>query len=127
MVDTLHFKSHEFACPCCGLVAIHQSTVDLLERARCMTSVPFHITSGTRCERHNIEVGGVGASPHILRDGHSYAADISVTSSRDRYKILKALLLVGFNRIGIGPNFLHVDNDPSKDDMVIWTYFREEE
>jgi hypothetical protein len=28
----------------------------------------------------------------------------------------------GFNRIGIAPTFIHVDNDPSKPEDVIWLY-----
>jgi hypothetical protein len=28
----------------------------------------------------------------------------------------------GFNRIGISSTFIHVDNDPSKPEDVIWLY-----
>ena len=57
-------------------------------------------------------------SSHLL--GH--AADISCTNSSQRHKIIKALLKVGFNRIGIADTFIHVDNDPNKPANVIWTY-----
>jgi hypothetical protein len=29
---------------------------------------------------------------------------------------------VGFNRIGVANTFIHVDNDPSLPEDVIWTY-----
>ena len=36
--------------------------------------------------------------------------------------MLQALLSVGFNRIGVGSGFIHVDIDKSKPSDVIWTY-----
>jgi hypothetical protein len=36
--------------------------------------------------------------------------------------IVKALLEVGFKRIGIDDTFIHVDCDPTKDQNLIWVY-----
>jgi hypothetical protein len=43
-------------------------------------------------------------------------------ASSDRYKLLCALIEVGFNRIGVAKSFIHVDVDKNKSKNVIWTY-----
>ena len=51
------------------------------------------------------------------------AADIACGTSRERMEIITALLTVGFDRIGIGDGFVHVDCDVERDEAVIWTYY----
>ena len=84
----------------------------------------IYVTSGYRTELHNKEVGGVSNSSHLK----GLAADISDNQhgvkihSNNRFLMLQALLSVGFNRIGVGSGFIHVDIDKSKPSDVIWTY-----
>ncbi len=113
-----YFKIDEFRCPCCGKVDMDEGFLQLLDHARGLAQIPFRITSGFRCEKHNREVGGKPDSAHL--SGH--AVDIFVHSSKDRFKIVKSLIDVGFRRIGIAHNFIHVDNDTSKPWGVIWLY-----
>jgi hypothetical protein len=75
------------------------------------------ITSGWRCEPHNVKEGGKPDSPHLK----GMAVDISCPESRDRFIMLFHALGL-FRRIGIGKNFLHVDVDKEKDQEVIWLY-----
>ena len=89
-----------------------------LTKAREIASIGFKITSGYRTPDHNEKVGGVLNSSHTL--GH--AVDIYAPTSRQKYIIINALLQAGFNRIGVAKNFIHVDDDPSKNEDVIWTY-----
>lgn len=89
-----------------------------LDAARLKADIPFRINSGYRTQEHNLKVGGVFTSAHKK----GLAADIGYQTSSQRYTILKSLMAVGFNRLGIGRNFIHVDNDPLKDKDVIWTY-----
>lgn len=91
-----------------------------LDLARGEANIPFLITSGFRTVEHNLEVGGVTGSAHTK----GCAADISVQTSKQRYKVLKALEDQGFNRIGIGEFFIHVDSDPDKPSNVIWHYYK---
>lgn len=91
--------------------------LELLDYAREEAMIPFKINSGYRTPEHNAKVGGVENSSHIK----GCAADISCTSSGKRLLIVKALINVGFNRIGIAGSFIHVDNDPDKND-AIWLY-----
>lgn len=111
-----YFTLDEFACKHCGKNLIHSSFVDRLDRARGLAGIPFVINSGYRCDEHDKSIGGKGNHPS------GYAADIMAASSKQRFKILQALLAVGFNRIGIGETFIHVDCNPEKPSGVIWSY-----
>ncbi len=114
-----HFDSSEFVCPCgCGYDKIDQSHIDLLEDARKWAGIPFHINSGCRCFAHNAQIGGVDSSAHV----NGFASDIRVSGSKERYKILTALIDSGFNRIGVAETFIHADNDPVKPSEVTWVY-----
>ena len=115
----MFFKPEEFACTCgCGKREIDPDFLERLTVARRFADVPFIITSGVRCEEHNKAIGGVPSSSHIT--GH--AVDIKCTTSSHRWSILNGLLMAGFRRIGIAKTFIHVDDDPTKDARVIWTY-----
>ncbi len=89
-----------------------------LSKARELAAIGFKITSGYRSDDHNAKVGGVPSSSHTI----GRAVDIYAPTSTQKYIIINALLQVGFNRIGIAKNFIHVDDDPSKSEDVIWTY-----
>jgi len=89
-----------------------------LSKARELAAIGFKITSGYRSPAHNAKVGGVPSSSHT--NGH--AVDIYAPTSTQKYLIINSLLQVGFNRIGVAKNFIHVDDDPSKSEDVIWTY-----
>ena len=112
-----HFKKSEFACKCgCGLNCIDFDLVKKLDFAREIAGVPFVITSACRCSSHNKEVGGLSNSSHL----RGFAVDIAVTDSYHRFKILVALLGVGFNRLGVYSDFIHADIDLDKPQNVIW-------
>lgn len=93
--------------------------LEMLDKARHFAGIPFVINSGYRTKAHNREVGGLPNSAHL--DG--FAADIRCRGSQERIYIVGALLEAGFNRIGIGANFIHADNDPTKPEDVMWTYY----
>jgi len=62
------------------------------------------INSGRRCPAYNASVGGYANSPHIF----GKAADISVIGMT-MLELAKLCIRVGFLRIGIYPNHVHVD------------------
>ena len=113
-----HFKPEEFACPCCGRIDMDLKFLVRLDWARSIADVPFRITSGFRCPKHNKEIGGRPNSSHL----RGLAADIACSNSEERYKIINALIMVGFKRIGIADSFIHVDYDLTKPQEVIWVY-----
>ncbi len=113
-----YFKKGEFACPCCGEEKIIVEFIMRLDQAREYAKVPFVITSGYRCEKHNAEVGGSSESAHLKGKG----SDIAATNSLARMRIIIGLLAAGFRRIGIAKNYIHVDSDQTKPSNVMWLY-----
>jgi uncharacterized protein YcbK (DUF882 family) len=113
-----YFNIDEFKCPCCGENLISKELVKKLDEARELAGVPFKVNSGYRCEKHNAKIGGSSTSSHLL----GLAVDIAVTGSVDRFKILDALLRVGFTRVGVAKSFIHADIDKGKVQPVLWTY-----
>lgn len=109
-----HFNINEFDCVC-GKNNMDGEFLTLIDRARDIAMVPFVINSGCRCDRHNTEVGSTSRN-HV----EGKAADIACTDGWKRLRIIRALMGVGFRRIGIHKAFIHVDNMdlPSS----IWVY-----
>lgn len=114
-----HFEEWEFECPCCKKADMNASFVKLLDKARTIAGVSFVLTSGYRCKKHNDELPHSSPNSSHMK---GLAVDITASDSRTRFKILNALLEVGFTRIGVGSSFIHVDRDLSKPQEVIWTY-----
>ena len=117
-----YFEEKEFECKCkdkdCKMNNMQEEMKRRLDNARRFARTSFVITSGCRCTEHNKAVGGSKTSSHLT----GWAVDIRVENSGDKYKILTGLLAAGFNRIGIGSNFIHADCDPKKIKCVTWTY-----
>lgn len=121
-----YFKFHEFDSPDqrgSGEKFMDRNFLLKLSRARQIANVAFKITSGYRTQDYNRALlqRGYKAS---LDSSHckGIAVDIAVTSSRDRFIIVNALIAVGFTRIGIGNTFIHVDMDMDKPQDSMWTY-----
>lgn len=115
-----YFKLKEFDSPDEPGSGFNMSEeiLSMLDAARKIYNKPIKITSGYRTEAHNKKVGGVANSSHLK----GLAADIACSGSRNRYEMIKALLKVGFKRIGVANSFIHVDIDKNKSQNVIWTY-----
>jgi uncharacterized protein YcbK (DUF882 family) len=116
----LYFEYNEFDSPDIkgSYENMDVSFLNKIAYARKTAGCAFKITSGYRSPAHNAKVGGVPSSSHTI----GRACDIYAPTSRQKFLILSALLDAGFNRIGVANNFIHVDDDPSKAEDVIWTY-----
>jgi len=113
---TKNFNLSEFVCHCgCGSNYINRDLVDKLQLVRDKMG-PMSVTSGVRCEAHNIKIGGSLSSSHI--DG--VAVDVKCETGLFRQKILTEMTKY-FQRIGIAKNFIHVDIDSTKSPSV-WLY-----
>ena len=111
-----NFKQEEFTCKCgCGATAMRPSFILKLQTARTEAGVPFAIRSGFRCRQHNLDVGAEETSSHT----RGCAGDIEAKPSYDRFRIVIGCLRAGFKRIGIGKDFVHVDEDKRKPDELL--------
>lgn len=87
-----------------------------LDWARGRSGVPFIITSGKRSPEENERVMGVDASAHMK----GLAVDLRCSDSQARYKMLNALFLSGFKRLGVYDKHIHADLDSSLPQEVVW-------
>ena len=118
-----YFELGEFDCKCGHCRLGGDGLMDMgfllkLDRARHLAGIPFKVNSGFRCEPWNRSNGGKPTSSHLI----GLASDIHVPMSWSYFHILKALIYVGFTRIGLGKHFIHVDSDPAKPGELIWLY-----
>ena len=88
-----------------------------LDEAREFAGIPFIINSAYRSPKHPQSIKNPTSS-HIK----GLAVDIKATDSSTRFKVIEALVSVGFTRLGIADTFIHVDWDFDKSQEVIWTY-----
>ena len=117
-----HFKSSDFDCPCCGENKMDLSFLLLLDTAREYANIPFVISSGYRCEKHNAEVGGAKLSSHckgLAVDIKTNCAD--VPNSLVAYNIMEWCRTIGLTRFALYENHIHVDYDRDKtQNVLIW-------
>ena len=113
-----YFRKAEFVCPCCGRCEMDKELIWKLDLLRELVDAPLIITSGFRCERHNKAVGGAPNSAHL----RGKAADIACPDNLLRYKILKHAFYIGFPRIGIGKDYIHLDVDRSLPHPRVWVH-----
>ncbi|HMK35311.1 MAG TPA: D-Ala-D-Ala carboxypeptidase family metallohydrolase [Desulfomonilaceae bacterium] len=120
-----HFSPRDFTCTCTGFcdhpAAISLDLAKKLDLIRERLGRHITILSGTRCTRHNRRIGGTLNSPHVPKNGISHAADVHCPDSSFRFAFILAASSL-FKRIGIGKDFIHVDDDPELPPDVMWTY-----
>lgn len=118
-----HFKSNEFDSPD-AVGSGRQMNLDfvrLLDHLRVMAGFPFIVHSGFRTPEHNAALAGTGAvtdSAHL----RGRAADIGAATSAMKFAIVMHAVALGVKRIGIGKTFVHLDNDTTLPQKVIWLY-----
>ena len=121
MITAKYFKESEFrACkPSCSLQNMDQDFMTMLDALRAQAGIPLVLNSAYRSKEYEKNKGRSGNSAHT----RGKAADIRCNASGNRYKIVKAALELGFKRIGVGKNYVHVDTDKSLTQEVIWHYY----
>lgn len=105
-----HFTENEVKGLDVGLVG-------LLDQARDRAGVPFIITCGLRTpSQNNLLAESVKDSAHLTGN----AVDLACADSQTRFLMIKALLDVGFTRIGVYSAHLHADNSRDLPQNVFW-------
>lgn len=122
-----HFKFSEFDSPDLpgSGEKMDPEFLRMLDHARGRAGIPFVISKGGgfRTKEYNDHL--LRVNPRASKNSShkkGLAADILTKDSRSRFLILESLISVGFNRLGISPGFIHVDNDPEKAEDVVWMY-----
>lgn len=110
-----HFKSREFDCPCnnCNFTLINKDLVSMLEGIRTSLGSPLKITSGYRCEDYQnvLKSKGYDTAKGISQHQLGNAADIT-NGVTPGYELEDLAQRVGFQSIGVGKKFIHVDTRP---------------
>lgn len=120
-MELKYFKDEEFrkAQPSCSLSDMDEEFMTKLDLAREIAGCPFIINSAFRSRAYELSKGRSGSSVHI----QGRAVDLRCLTNDIRYRIIDALLIVGFRRIGIGSNFIHVDSGYSDSPSpLMWLY-----
>lgn len=117
--DAPHFAEVEFCRVGCHKSDCNPSSLRRLERLRVMVGEPLVLSSAYRTSYHDRSRGRSGKGPHTI----GCAFDLVCTSDALRYKIVSAAIACGFHRIGIGKNFVHVDDSNVHPAPRIWTYY----
>lgn len=107
------------AVPSCDMSSLKVAAIQMMNGIGSHLSFHPVINSAFRSSAWDKAKGRSGDSAHC----HGYAFDIRCINSRQRYEIVRAALLIGVPRIGIGRTFVHVDCDPAKSQHVIWHYY----
>ena len=111
------FKEYEFMMG--DVNVFHKMNKDflyMLDDLREAVGFSIFINSSYRNVVYNEEVGGTKGSKHLK----GIAVDIHIEDSATRAKIVREALRLGFNGIGIGKNFLHLDSRDGE--CIMFTY-----
>jgi uncharacterized protein YcbK (DUF882 family) len=115
-----NFSRWEFQCQCkrqeCDAVGMDSEFIYMLQKLRTEFGHPLRIVSGSRCMFHNRRIGGVVKSWHL----RGRACDIAVKGGLMRFILAKKAFELGFRGIGIGHNFIHLDNRDTW--TALWSY-----
>ncbi len=105
--------------PACVQSQLDEVLVSMLLGVSEKLGRPLYINCGYRSSQYDKEKGRSGQSAHCS----GKAVDIFCADNTFRYKLLVHLLDVGFVRVGIGKNYIHVDIDLKKPYPRIWHYY----
>ncbi len=111
-----YFKPSEFACTHTGRTEMDYGFIRKLDQLRHRCGFPLTVTSGFRDETHPAEAKKEKGGRHT----QGIAVDFAATTSAERHVILQQAYAMGFGGIGVGKNFVHIDDRTST--PVTWTY-----
>lgn len=115
-----HFSEAEFQrCnPPCHSSDMSAAFMKRLERFREIVACPVYLNSAFRSSSWEISRGRSGSSRHTF----GRAVDIRCTSNRERLKFIRAAIECGFNGIGLGYNYIHLDDRDECNNPCMWLY-----
>lgn len=118
-----HFKKSEVVSPDTGEEDMDFRLMEMLDSLREYVGTPLIITSGYRTQAHNASLKHSSThSRHIIGN----AVDIAVNNAVVMGKIVSFALTWKCGTkvwgLGIGKNFVHIDNDANRQEFMVWGY-----
>lgn len=118
-----NFKASEFVCNC-GLCRGGMMTLRLLTSLNALRrrwGKPLTVNSAFRCPHQNRAVGGSKDSQHTIGNAVDLAGE-----GIHSVEFIKAAIWAGFNAIGVGENFIHLDvrKIEARGEPVAWTQIK---
>lgn len=116
-----YFSEKEFknCTPTCTMSDMDPDFLATLDNIREDAGIPLIINCAYRSVEWDKKKGRSGNSAHCK----GKAVDIRCNSSATAYKIVVAALKNNIRRIGIGNGYVHIDNDGTLPQEVIWNYY----
>lgn len=102
--------------PPCHLKDMDNDFMHRLDALRARCGFPLPLTSAYRSVQHDLAKGRSGKGWHTK----GRAVDIYCNDSSRRALIVKFALELGFNGIGIGSHFVHLDD---RETPTMWHYY----
>lgn len=118
MYKAKYFSEKELQNVSSSPLIINDDSLARLDALREHVGAPLVLNSAYRSVEHEKAHNRSGLSAHT----RGRAFDIRCFDPLLRWKIVVGALAVGFNRIGIGKNYIHVDDDPAMSSPRIWVY-----
>lgn len=116
-----YFSESEFnrCVPSCNEKDMDRDFLLLLDRVREDCGIPLILNCAYRSKEWDKSKGRSGNSSHC----RGKAVDIRCNNSATAFKIVNAAISNGITRIGIGKTFIHLDNDDTLPQGVMWNYY----
>ena len=116
-----YFHPSEFTrcTPSCKIEQMDPAFLALLDDFREFVGIPLVLNCAYRSKAWERSKGRSGNSAHT----RGKAVDIRCNTNVNRWRIVAGAVQFGFRRIGIGKTFIHLDNDESLPQGVIWHYY----
>ena len=116
-----YFHANEFkkCTPSCSIDDMDGDFLALLDCVREAAGIPLVLNCAYRSQAWEKAHGRTGNSAHT----RGKAVDIRCNTSQNRFKIVRAAIGWGIRRIGIGKTYVHLDNDDTLPQGVVWHYY----
>lgn len=116
-----YFSQAEFkrCTPSCSMTQMDDNFLRTLDLVREYAGIPLVLNCAYRSAAYDKAKGRNGNSAHT----RGKAVDIRCNASTTRWKIVRAAIDAGIRRIGIGSTFVHLDNDDTLPQCVMWHYY----
>lgn len=109
-----YFKASE-------VVGLEESFVRKLDTIREQFGYPLRINSGFRTKAQNDALkDSASDSSHMS----GKAVDLACNEPLKLFKLIQVCMANGIRRFGVGNGFLHIDVDSTKQQDVMWTYYK---